>query len=849
MALFNRRTFLSRTGTALGGIPFLGHLGFAESNRPTSAYPTNPLVLWFTKPAKEWADALPIGNGNLGAMVFGGGEDSSPDKELLQLNDDTLWSGYPRDGNNLNGKEYLADVRESVLEHQEYHLADSICRKMQGSHAESYQPLANLRIAFQHDGVITSYRRELDLDTACARTSYTVGVGHFVRESFASAPDQAIVLRVRSSNPHQLNCAISLDGELQLSSGAVGHDSLILTGKAASRVIYAGHPGSDHPIHHSTVPGEGMYFATALQVNVEDGEVTSHGNGLAIRNATAFTVVVTSATGFRGFKEMPNIPLDQVVSKAQQKLKSVQQKSFFSLSERQRTDHQRLFRRVSLDLGSPDLTIPTDERLARFATSPDPSLVALYFQYGRYLLISSSRPETQPANLQGIWNQKVQPPWGSNWTTNINVQMNYWLAETCNLSECANPLFDFIADLSQTGRATATEAYGAPGWAVHHNVDLWRHSNASGEGVASPTYSNWAMAGPWLCGHLYEHFLFTGDREFLRTKAWPLMRGAAEFCLAWLVDDGNGRLTTCPSESTENDFFAPDGKPATTSAGCTMDMALIREHFANCIATSEELGVDRPFAQKLGEAIHRLIPYQIGQMGQLQEWSVDFEESTPGQRHLSPLYPVYPGNQITLRKTPELAKASRTLLERRLAFGSGYTGWSRAWVVALWSRLQDGDEAWASISSLLQQNTKGALLDTLPAGNGVIFQIDGNFGATAAIAELLLQSHDGSIDLLPALPSFWPSGNVTGLRARGGVSVDLQWARGQAIKCTLCSDRTAEFQIRPPTHQTITSIESGHKAVPFKRQLDGSVSTILEAERVHDLTFGATGSSTTTSKT
>jgi alpha-L-fucosidase 2 len=839
MLSLSRRTFISSIGATLGSVPLLRRFGFAQAAPALLHNPTNPMILWYDKPAKLWVDALPIGNGNLGAMVFGGGggDDTSAQQELLQLNDDTLWSGYPRDGNNKNAKDYLAAVRDAVLMKKDYHLADSLCLKMQGAHAESYQPLGNLRLAFLHPGKVTNYRRELDLDTACARTTYAVGASVFTREAFVSNPDQVLVLRATCSQPNQLNCSISLDGELQLSAKAIGHDQLLLAGKAASHIVYAGHPGSDHPVHKSDTPGEGMYFAAALEVAVEGGTVSASGNSLKVTSASALTIRLTSATGFRGFDKMPDVPLEQVVAEAQAKLSKVKSVSLARLRERQQQDHQRLFRRVTLDLGPNDASTTTDQRRARFAARPDPSLVALYFQYGRYMLISSSRPGSQPANLQGMWCERVVPPWGSNFTSNINIQMNYWLAETCNLSECGLPLFDLIADLSRTGAVTASESYGLPGWAVHHNVDLWRHSNASGEGVASPTYSNWAMAGPWLCAHLFEHYIFTGDREFLRTKAWPLMKGAAEFCLAWLFEDPEGHLTTCPSESTENNFIAPDGKPATTSAGCTMDVALIRELFTNCIAASKDLCVDSSFAAKLQVVLPRLLPYRIGRFGQLQEWAIDFPEATPGQRHMSHMYPLYPGQEITPRGTPELAKAARVSLERRLANGGAYTGWSRAWAIAFWSRLLDGDKAWESISMLMQESTNGALLDTHPDGNGFIFQIDGNFGASAALAELLLQSHAGSIDLLPALPAVWPSGKVAGLRARGGLTVDLQWQDGRATGCVLRADRNSRFILRAPAGQTIAALVSGMQKLPMEMQTDGSVVATIPAARACHVSF------------
>jgi alpha-L-fucosidase 2 len=851
MSRFTRRSFLVTASTVAGTLSLGRRFGLAQipHGEPSG------LKLWYRSPASQWVDALPIGNGRLGAMVFGGGAidpvdphdpkadheagpvPTDPAKETLQLNEDTLWSGQPADGNNLDAKNHLSDVRRAVLEQKDYHLADQLCRKMQGRFAEAYQVMGSLHVDCTHTGAVTGYRRELDLQSAVASTRYKVGNVEFERSAFSSAPDQAIVLCLSSSKPGELNAAVWMDGALVKLVETVGGNRLLLAGKAAKHVAGAGHPDSETPVVFSDVPGEGMFYAAVVDAHVEGGRVSAQGQKLLIHGATACTLVITAATGYRGFDQKPDTSQAQVTERASRQLDAALKLGYSSLRRRHEADYRKLFDRVSLTLG-PDsgASRPTDERLKNFATQPDPSLLALYFQYGRYLLISSSRPGSQPANLQGIWNYQVQPPWSSNWTSNINIQMNYWPVETCNLSDCAEPLMTFVEDLSHTGARVAQETYGLPGWVSHHNIDIWRAANPVGMGVGSPTWANWCMSGPWLCAHLYEHYKFTMDREFLRARAYPLMKGSAEFCLAWLVEDGNGHLTTCPSESTENDFMAPDGKPAMTSAGCTMDRALIRELFAHCIEAAKELGIDKEFAAKLDAARTRLLSYQIGKYGQLQEWSEDFVESTPGQRHMSHMYPLYPGAEITPRGTPELAKAARVSLERRLAHGGAYTGWSRAWAIAFWSRLADGDKAWESLSMLMQHSTNMNLFDTHPSGKTAIFQIDGNFGATAAIAELLMQSHSGVIDLLPSLPSAWAAGQVKGLKARGAVEVDLRWESGKAVAATLRPDFAGEYRLRVPEGQKILSVTSNAEA-PLQREADGIVTVKLEAKRSYRVRF------------
>ena len=839
MKKLTRRRFIRSASTLFGALPFVNRFGYAKTSGSTeNATPAADLKLWYDTPAAQWIDALPLGNGRLGAMVFGGGEAGAANQETLALNDDTLWSGKPRDGNNPDAKNHLATIRRAVLERQDYHRADELCKKMQGKFGESYQPLGNLKIEFAHARDVTAYSRELDLDSACVRTQYSIGNVQIVREAFVSAPDQAIVLRVTASKAHALNCTIALDSPLQQSARAFAVNRLLLTGKAAAHVGGNGRPITPVPVGLSYEVGEGMYFAAALQADVEGGTSRIRGDDLVIADATGFTILITVATGFRGALLAPDIPLDEVIAKAKRQLNSVTSKQFAALRTRHVQDYQALFHRVSLDLGtSPAQTKPTDMRLADFAKSPDPTLLALYFNYGRYLLISSSRPRSQPANLQGVWNNLVRPPWSSNWTANINLQMNYWPAQTCNLSECAEPLFDLVQTLSQTGARAATETYALPGWASHHNIDLWGAANPVGEGIGDPYWANWPMSGAWLCAHLYEHYLFTRDREFLHARAYPLMKGAATFCLAWLVDDGNGRLTTCPSFSTENDFLAPDGNTAMTSAGCTMDMALIRELFTHTIAAAKDLDIDAEFASRLEQARARLLPYRIGKHGQLQEWSVDFDESSPGQRHMSHMYPLFPGREFTPRATPEFTRATRVSLERRLANGGAATGWSRAWAIAFWARLAEGDKAWESLSMLIQHNTSANLFDTLPVDNGPIFQIDGNFGATAAIAELLLQSHTDSIDLLPALPSLWRQGSIKGLRARGGMTVDLYWNEGKATECFVASDRTDRFVLRAPSGQKIVSVGVADKLVAFDSAQDGAIRVALLAGQRYRLGF------------
>ena len=669
-----RRRFLANATAIAQGLPFV-RLQAAVPNSPDRE---SDFRLWYKSPAARWVDAFPIGNGRLGAMVFGGGAvnhlsekgppyDESrplasvdPAKETLQINEDTFWSGIPFDGNNLHAPKYLEPVRHAVLEERDYHKADRLCQKMQGLFAEAYQPIGYLHVDCAHRGQVKEYRRELDLSTALASASYSVDGIRFERSVFSSAPDQVIVAHISASEDGHLNAAIWIDGPLVQSVRALSESRLSMTAKAARHIAGAGHPDWEIAAQFSDVPGEGMYSAVVLETHVEGGELSQSGDRIIIRAAKSCTIVLAAATGYRGFDRMPDTPADVVGANAGRQLDRALQRSYSQLRSRHIEDHRKLFDRMSLTLGAPRAADqPTDQRLSDFMQAPDPSFIALYFQFGRYLLISCSRPGTQPANLQGIWNDLVQPAWSCNWTANINLEMNYWPAETCNLSDCAEPLFALVNDLSETGSRAARESYARPGWVTHHNIDLWRAANPVGMGVGDPTWANWCMSGPWLCSHLYEHYRFTRNREFLEKQAYPLMKGSAVFCMSWLFDDGAGHLTTCPSESTENNFMAPDGKPAMTSAGCTMDMALIRELFTNCIEASRELGIDHDFAARLVEARGRLIPYKIGRWGQLQEWSIDFFESTPGQRHMSHLYPLYPGGEITPSGTPRLAEAAR----------------------------------------------------------------------------------------------------------------------------------------------------------------------------------------------
>ncbi len=766
-------------------------------------------MLWYKQPAKAWTEALPIGNGRLGAMVFGDAH-----AERFQINEDTLWSGPPGDWNNPHASDHLAAVRALVLERQDYTQAGEVCKKMQGPFTESYQPMGNLHLTFPEPGEISDYRRQLDIGSALTRVSYRASEVTFTREAFSSAVDQVIAIRLTADKPGSINFTASFDSPILSMAACEGQHSLRLTGRAPKHVDPDYH-GSANPVIYDSAGALGMRFECAAFFVVDGGKASAAGHTTVITGANAVTILIAAATGYRGFGKAPDVPAGIIAAKCRATLDAVASKQYEQLRARHVQEYQSFFRRVSLDLGpNKKAGLATDERLNSFKEQRDDQhLIALYFQYGRYLLISSSRPGTQPANLQGIWNELIRPPWSSNWTSNINLEMNYWPAETCNLSDCHEPLFDLISGLAQTGSVTAKVNYRAPGWVTHHNVDLWRHSAPVGDGTGDPVWANWPMAAPWLCAHLWDHYRFTEDKAFLSTRAYPLMKSAALFCLNWLIDDGTGHLTTCPSISPENHFLAPNGKPAAVSAGCTMDIALLRELFGNCIAASKILKVDSDFRSELEKKRSLLPAYKIGSHGQLQEWSIDFAEAEPGQRHMSHLYPLYPGSEFTPRHSVELWKAARISLERRLAAGGGYTGWSRAWVICLWARLLDGDKAHDSICELLDRSTGPNLFDTHPAGSGSIFQIDGNFGATAGLAEMLLQSHEEEINLLPALPKAWPNGSVTGLRARGAVEVDIAWEKGRVKKATLRPSIAGERLLRLPQQQNISRALSGESPV------------------------------------
>ncbi|XEC96151.1 glycoside hydrolase N-terminal domain-containing protein [Paenibacillus tarimensis] len=776
------------------------------------------MTLWYRKPAEEWAEALPVGNGRLGGMVFGGVK-----HERIQLNEDTLWSGTPEDPNNYEAAGHLEEVRRLVFEGRYTDAQEIIERHMTGPWSDNYLPLGDLELSFAHGAEATDYRRELDLETAVARTKYTVDGTRYTREVYVSAPDQVMVVRIESDSKEAIDVQISLGSALNYSVRKTGIDMIALSGQAPS-LVQPLHQKSPEPIVYEE--GKGIRFEIRLQAVSEGGRLEVSGGRIRVQAANAVTLLLAAATSFNGFDKDPHAEGNDPAALFSQPLAEASRRGYAELLERHTEDYRTYFKRVDFELEGEDRSgIPVDARIQSVKGGvSDEQLAVLMFQYGRYLLISSSRPGTQPATLQGIWNDKPRPPWSCNYTANINVQMNYWPAESCNLPELHGPLFDMLDDLRITGARTARAYYQARGWCCHHNIDLWRIATPS---RGSASWAFWPMAGPWLCQHLWEHYAFGGDVGFLKQRAYPVMKEAALFCLDWLIEDGEGRLVTNPSTSPENSFIAPDGRKSAVSAGSTMDIVLIRELFTACIESCRILGEDQMFREELERARDRLPRLQIGRYGQLQEWSEDFEEAEPGHRHTAHLYALHPGRQIVPHIHPELAAACRVTLERRLQHErEDMIGWCFAWQINQFARLEDAETAHKYLTRFLGNPHPNMInAHRHPKLKFHPLTIEANFAATAGIAEMLLQSHAGEISLLPALPLDWPSGRIKGLRARGAFEVELEWNEGalqqaavKSLKGNVCRIRTKTPVQVSCGPDSIAAVEIGPSVLEFPTQ-------------------------------